>query len=41
MTVHAVTTPPRLAPLLAPFDQASRRLLDRLGGQVVDSGDGT
>jgi DinB superfamily len=32
--------PPRLAPLLAQFDWARDRLLDRLTGPTVDSGDG-
>jgi hypothetical protein len=32
--------PPRLAPLLAQYDQATQRLLARLRGPVVDSGDG-
>lgn len=36
-----VTTPPRLAPLLAQYDHASQRLLARLRGPAVDSGDGT
>ncbi|MEU0740827.1 DinB family protein [Streptomyces sp. NPDC006134] len=33
--------PPRLAPLLEQFDFARRRLVERLAGPVVDSGDGT
>jgi hypothetical protein len=37
----AVTTPPRLVPLLAQYDHASQRLLGRLRGPSVDSGDGT
>jgi hypothetical protein len=40
MTVVAVTTPPRLVPLLAQYDHASQRLLARLRGPAVDSGDG-
>ncbi|NED94791.1 DinB family protein [Phytoactinopolyspora alkaliphila] len=32
-------TPPRLVPLLAQYDHASRRLLDRLRGPTVNSGD--
>jgi len=39
--VVAVTTPPRLVPLLAQFDHAAERLLARLRGPSVDSGDGT
>ena len=38
--VAAVATPPRLLPLLAQYDQASQRLLARLQGPTVDSGDG-
>ncbi|MEU6773733.1 DinB family protein [Streptomyces sp. NPDC046759] len=34
------TTPPRLLPLLDQFDLASERLLRRLTGPVMDSGDG-
>jgi hypothetical protein len=34
------TTPPRLRPLLDQFDFASERLLRRLAGPVMDSGDG-
>lgn len=41
MTVVAVPTPPRLAPLLAQYDHATQRLLARLRGPAVDSGDGT
>lgn len=41
MTVLAVTTPPRLLPFLAQYDHASQRLLARLRGPAVDSGDGT
>ncbi|MFD7257259.1 DinB family protein [Streptomyces sp. NPDC059874] len=33
--------PPRLAPLLAQFDFAHRRLADRMTGPVMDSGDGS
>ena len=40
VTVAAMTPPPRLVPLLAQFDHASQRLVDRLGGPTVDSGDG-
>jgi DinB family protein len=39
--VVAVTTPPRLVPLLAQYDHATQRLLARLLGPTVDSGDGT
>jgi hypothetical protein len=35
-----VTTPPRLVPLLAQYDFALDRLVRRLSGPVVDSGDG-
>lgn len=35
-----MTTPARLAPLLAQYDDATRRLLARLRGPVHDSGDG-
>jgi hypothetical protein len=35
-----VTTPPRLAPLLAEFDFARERLHDRLAGPDLDSGNG-
>jgi len=35
-----VTVPPRLAPLLAEYDFAAERLLHRLTGPTVDSGDG-
>lgn len=34
-------TPPRLAPLLEQFDWACLRLLNRMAGPVVDSGNGT
>lgn len=34
------TTPPRLAPLLAQYDWGAGRLLNRLTGPAVDSGDG-
>ncbi|WP_439944591.1 DinB family protein [Streptomyces sp. BBFR115] len=36
-----MTVPSRLAPLLAQFDFARKRLTDRLTGPVMDSGDGT
>ncbi|GGS77062.1 DinB family protein [Streptomyces cinerochromogenes] len=36
-----MTTPPRLRPLLDQFDFACERLLGRLRGPVMDSGDGT
>ncbi|WP_432029936.1 DinB family protein [Streptomyces sp. 1222.5] len=36
-----MTTPPRLLPLLAQFDFARERLVGRLSGPVMDSGDGT
>lgn len=36
-----MTTPPRLSPLLAQFDFARKRLVDRMTGPVMDSGDGT
>jgi hypothetical protein len=35
-----VTAPPRLRPLLEQYDHATQRLLARLRGPVVDSGDG-
>ncbi|MFV0137567.1 DinB family protein [Streptomyces sp. HMX87] len=35
-----MTTPPRLAPLLEQFDFACERLVGRLAGPVMDSGDG-
>ncbi len=34
-------TPPRLTPLLAQYDHAAERLLARLEGPTVDSGDGS
>ena len=34
-------TPPRLEPLLEQFDWACLRLLNRMSGPEVDSGDGT
>ncbi|NYI06529.1 DinB family protein [Allostreptomyces psammosilenae] len=36
-----MTTPPRLVPLLEQFDFAYERLLGRMAGPVVDSGNGT
>ncbi|MFD5029112.1 DinB family protein [Streptomyces sp. NPDC058220] len=36
-----MTTPPRLAPLLEQFDFARKRLVDRMTGPVMDSGNGT
>ncbi|BCM65238.1 MULTISPECIES: DinB family protein [unclassified Streptomyces] len=36
-----MTTPPRLGPLLDQFDFACERLVGRLRGPVMDSGDGT
>jgi hypothetical protein len=36
-----VEAPPRLVPLLAQFDFARQRLADRIGGQTMDSGDGS
>ncbi|MEU0007928.1 DinB family protein [Streptomyces sp. NPDC006314] len=36
-----MTTPPRLLPLLDQFDFARERLVGRLSGPVMDSGDGT
>lgn len=36
-----MTTPPRLAPLLQQFDFARKRLVDRMTGPVMDSGNGT
>ncbi|MGD9702283.1 MAG: DinB family protein [Acidimicrobiia bacterium] len=36
-----MTPPPRLIPLLAQFDHATDRLVARLRGPLVDSGDGT
>ncbi|MEU8761399.1 DinB family protein [Streptomyces sp. NPDC048659] len=36
-----MTTPPRLAPLLEQFEFARERLLNRLTGPLVDSGNGT
>ncbi|MGH9272294.1 MAG: DinB family protein [Ilumatobacteraceae bacterium] len=36
-----MTTPPRLVPLLAQYDHGAERLLARLRGPAVDSGDGT
>ncbi|MER6497995.1 DinB family protein [Streptomyces sp. NPDC001455] len=41
MTASSPTTPPRLVPLLEQFDFARRRLVDRLAGPRVDSGNGT
>ncbi|MFI6053463.1 DinB family protein [Streptomyces violascens] len=35
-----MTTPPRLIPLLEQFDFARKRLIDRMTGPVMDSGDG-
>ncbi|MGI9051288.1 MAG: DinB family protein [Ilumatobacteraceae bacterium] len=35
-----MTTPPRLAPLLAQYEFAAQRLLSRLRGPTLDSGDG-
>ncbi|MFD5778618.1 DinB family protein [Streptomyces sp. NPDC126933] len=36
-----MTTPPHLAPLLEQFDFARKRLVDRMTGPVMDSGNGT
>ena len=36
----AMSTPPRLAPLLEQYDHATERLLARLRGPTIDSGDG-
>ena len=36
-----MTAPPRLVPLLEQFDFARRRLVDRMTGPVMDSGNGT
>lgn len=41
MTASPRTTPPRLVPLLAQFDFARERLVGRLAGPFVDSGNGT
>ncbi|MFF3327522.1 DinB family protein [Streptomyces sp. NPDC002889] len=35
-----MSTPPRLIPLLEQFDFARKRLVDRMGGPVMDSGNG-
>ena len=35
-----MSTPPRLAPLLEQYDHATERLLARLRGPTIDSGDG-
>ncbi|MFC1416120.1 DinB family protein [Streptacidiphilus cavernicola] len=37
----ATTTPPRLLPLLQQFDFGRKRLIDRMTGPVMDSGNGT